>query len=248
MEIFISFPKTMDDWLRKLLHPKVRVIHSDVNHVTALYKPCDVLSMPNNDSPHSKSLLCLPYDSKRRCYIFSNSQKFFLLNRLDAPTSGLLIGCFDEKIAHTIRECFFNQVVQKTYCALTAYQKISPGGVFRDCLAERRNSRRLRVTRGQGREAIARYFVEKELTLGEIPLLKLRLQPITGRTHQLRVQCALRKLPIIGDKTYGDFALNKKLWTVLPEKRLYLQSCAIEFSYKIRDKTFLFSSQIPYEF
>jgi 23S rRNA-/tRNA-specific pseudouridylate synthase len=249
MEIFISFSKTMDDLFRELLHPKVRVIYSDINNVTALYKPCDVLSMPNKDHRISpKSLLRLPYNSKRRCYIFSSGREFFLLNRLDVPTSGLLIGCFDEEIAHAIRRCFFNQVVQKIYYALTAHQKIPPGGVFQDCLTERRNDRHLRVMRGRGEEAVAKYFVEKELDIGGIPLLKLRLQPITGRTHQLRVQCALRKLPIIGDKTYGDFALNKKLWPLLPQRRLYLQSCAVILRYDFHGKEYFFSTEIACEF
>jgi 23S rRNA-/tRNA-specific pseudouridylate synthase len=129
MEIFISFSKTMDDLFRKLLHPKVRVIHSDINDVTALYKPCDILSMPNKDHQISpKSLFRLPYNSKRRCYIFSRGREFFLLNRLDVPTSGLLIGCFNEEIAHAIRKCFFSQMVQKIYYALTAYQKIPSRG------------------------------------------------------------------------------------------------------------------------
>ncbi|MDR2200918.1 MAG: RNA pseudouridine synthase [Puniceicoccales bacterium] len=241
----------MSDAFSGTLHPKAQVVRGDGNGVRALYKPCDVLSMPNGNRINPKSLLRLPYDSKERCYIFPDGRKFFLLNRLDAPTSGLLIGCFDENVAHSVRQCFFAQEVRKTYYALTAYGKIPREGTFRDVLEERHKGNYLRVVRGRGEIgeiAVTRYSVEKELNLGEIPLLKLCLQPLTGRTHQLRVQCAWRKLPIIGDKIYGDFALNGKLWTVLPEKRLYLQSCAIEFSYKIQGKKYFFAAQIPCEF
>ena len=38
----------------------------------------------------------------------------------------------------------------------------------------------------------------------------MRLEPRTGRSHQLRVQCAKRRLPIVGDQTYGDFGLNRE--------------------------------------
>jgi 23S rRNA-/tRNA-specific pseudouridylate synthase len=239
----------MDDLFRKSLHPKVPIVHSDINRVTALHKPCGVLSMPNESGEISKkALLHLPYDFARRCYIFPDGQKFFLLNRLDAPTSGLLVGCFNEEIAHAIRECFFNQRVQKTYYALTAHGKIPSAGEFCDMLEERRSDTHLRVKRGRGERAVTKYFIEKEFSIGEVPLLKLRLQPVTGRTHQLRVQCALRKLPIIGDKIYGDFALNRKLWAILPERRLYLQSCSIEFCYEIRGEKYLFASQIPCPF
>jgi 23S rRNA-/tRNA-specific pseudouridylate synthase len=239
----------MGDPFRGRLHPRVYVVCSDANQITALYKPCGLLSMPNEEEIIVKNaLLRVPYDRKGRCYVFPDNRKFFLLNRLDAPTSGLLIGCFDETIAKVIRQCFARQEVRKTYYALTAYQKIPPIGAFHDALEERLEGAHLRVFRGQGNRATTEYCVQKELRLGEISLLKLRLQPLTGRTHQLRVQCALRKLPIVGDKTYGDFAFNKKLWPLLPEKRLYLQSCAIEFSYGVGEKVFSFSSKISCEF
>ncbi|MDR2806608.1 MAG: RNA pseudouridine synthase [Puniceicoccales bacterium] len=239
----------MSDFFNGSLHPKAYIADFDANRVVALYKPCEVTSIPTEQLlTRSQNLLRLPYDFQRRYYVFPEGQKFFLLNRLDAPTSGLLIGCFDKNIATAIRQCFFNQEVRKIYYALTAYRKMPSHGTFLDCLSEQRDRNHLRISRGLGEKAMTKYFIEKELCLKENPLLKLHLQPITGRTHQLRVQCALRKLPIIGDKIYGDFALNRKLWAVLPKKRLYLQSCAIAFSYEIQGEKFLFSSQIPCEF
>jgi 23S rRNA-/tRNA-specific pseudouridylate synthase len=239
----------MDGSFFGALDPKAYVICADGNGVIALYKPCDVQSVPNIDGQvDRKSIVRTPYDSKRRCYILPDGRKFFLLNRLDVPTSGLLVGCFDETIAEAIRRCFFNREIQKIYCALTRYQKMRELGEFYDILTKRREHGHLRVTPGQRNEAVTRYYVERKLEVGGVSLLRLRLEPVTGRTHQLRVQCALRKIPIIGDKIYGDFTLNRKLWAILPEKRLYLQSCAIKFFYKFRAKTFLFSAKIPCEF
>jgi 23S rRNA-/tRNA-specific pseudouridylate synthase len=247
MEIFISFSETMDDWFQQSLHPKVHVIHSDGNRVTALHKPCDVRSMPNEDGKESKNaLLHLPYDSKRRCYIFSRGQNFFLLNRLDAPTSGLLIGCFSEELARVIRHIFLQQRVQKEYRALVRYGNIASRGIFRDALQKSLDGNHLRVRTGVGDLAMTKYAVEKEFRVGDTPLLRLKLEPITGRTHQLRVQCALRKLPIIGDKTYGDFALNKKLWSLWP--RLCLQSRAIAFRYNFQSREYFFLAEVACEF
>jgi 23S rRNA-/tRNA-specific pseudouridylate synthase len=239
----------MDNLSRELLHPGAYVAHSDGNGVVAFYKPCTVLSVPNEDYQiKQNNLIRAPYDSKQRCYFFPRNKKFFLLNRLDAPTSGLLIGCFDPEIANIIRECFSNRVVKKTYCALASYRKIAKVGEFRDFLEEQSERNHLRVRRGSGSEALAKYFIEEEMKAGGIPVLRLRLEPTTGRTHQLRIQCALRKIPIIGDKTYGDFSLNKKLWAIFSQKRLYLQSRSIEFPYKFNKKEYLFSSEIPREF
>ena len=46
---------------------------------------------------------------------------------------------------------------------------------------------------------------------GKMNLELLELGAVTGKTHQLRVQCMVRKVPIVGDKTYGDFATNRKV-------------------------------------
>ncbi|MDR3317746.1 MAG: RNA pseudouridine synthase [Puniceicoccales bacterium] len=249
MIIFISFFENMNDLFRAALHPKAYIIHTNMHHIVALYKPCDVMSIPNeNQQINLKSLIHMPYDFKQRCYFLPDHQKFFLLNRLDAPTSGILVGCFDEQIAHIIRECFFKQAVQKTYYALTRYKKIPEVGEFQDCLGEHFDRGHLRVIRGRGERAVAKYYVEKNLEFGETSILKLRLEPITGRTHQLRVQCASRNIPIVGDKTSGDFLLNKKIRNISLNKRLYLQSCAIKFQYKLYGKEYLFSSEISCEF
>ena len=44
-----------------------------------------------------------------------------------------------------------------------------------------------------------------------IPMSVVELQPVTGYTHQLRFQCAERGSPIVGDRTYGNFTMNKKV-------------------------------------
>jgi 23S rRNA-/tRNA-specific pseudouridylate synthase len=231
------------------LHPQVSVVAIDPNGVAALAKPCDVLSIPNEDHCVKKNTLLLaPYDSQRRCYLLPNGREFFLLNRLDAPTSGLLIGCFDGEIAHRIRQNFAQQKVQKTYYALTAHRKIPERGTFCDSLDRTREEGHLRVRRQKGEPARTKYFIEKIFNVAEATIMKVRLEPITGRTHQLRVLCAARKIPIIVDKTYGDFTLNRKLWPALPRKRLYLQSCAIGFSYTFQGKSCDFFATIPSEF
>jgi len=52
----------------------------------------------------------------------------------------------------------------------------------------------------------------------------LELRPTTGRTHQLRIQCANRGVPIVGDRTYGEFKKNREL----KDQSLRLHSESIE--------------------
>ena len=78
----------------------------------------------------------------------------------------------------------------------------------------------------------------------------LRLNPLTGRTHQLRVQCAKRKFPIIGDTTYGNFSLNREIQKATGYQRLFLHaySIRIEWEWKQRQHFFRAESSIPNEF
>jgi 23S rRNA-/tRNA-specific pseudouridylate synthase len=52
-------------------------------------------------------------------------------------------------------------------------------------------------------------------------LLLLKLQPKTGFTHQLRIQCASHGLPIVGDKNYGNFKKNKEFQAALLNRRKF---------------------------
>lgn len=73
----------------------------------------------------------------------------------------------------------------------------------------------------------------------------LRLEPRTGRSHQLRVQCAKRGLPIVGDQTYGDFGLNRTLAKATGAKRLFLHSLETAFDYEFGGRKLKFKAVAP---
>ena len=82
------------------------------------------------------------------------------------------------------------------------------------------------------------------------PLSLIQLEPKTGRSHQLRVQCAQRHLPIVGDATYGDFRLNRAFAKTTGEKRLFLHSArtCFEFEWQGRRHRFNAEAPVPTEF
>jgi 23S rRNA pseudouridine955/2504/2580 synthase len=73
----------------------------------------------------------------------------------------------------------------------------------------------------------------------------IRLQPQTGRTHQLRVQCALRGISIVGDKNYGDFTFNRKIARATKVDRLCLHAGEIEFKLVVDGVTINFFADSP---
>jgi hypothetical protein len=67
----------------------------------------------------------------------------------------------------------------------------------------------------------------------------------TGRSHQLRVQCASRGLPIVGDRTYGDFAANRGFVKGGGAKRMFLHSLEVSFEYSLGGREHPFSARAP---
>lgn len=77
------------------------------------------------------------------------------------------------------------------------------------------------------------------------PLSLLQLEPKTGRSHQLRVQCAKRHLPIVGDATYGDFVANRAFAKATGQKRLFLHSYETRFHYEFSGRDYEFHAKAP---
>ena len=122
------------------------------------------------------------------------------VGRLDRPVEGLLVLAKDGKTASLL-----DGTIDKTYCAVAGNVPavLPPEGVWEDLLFhDRRNNKTFVVDRERKgvRKAALRYLVLARD--GEEALLKIRL--ITGRTHQIRVQAASRKMPLNGDGKYGS--------------------------------------------
>ena len=220
--------------------------------IYAIYKAPGVLSHPNPKSSKgnrkSPSLLLANYDSSQECYKWINdegkSHKLFLCHRLDSPTSGIIIGASNKELASLIKLEFANRKVEKTYLAITEFNSKAKEGIWTDYLIEERIAGKLRVTRGKGPKCQSKVRLLRRKK-GNIDLQLIELKPLTGRTHQLRVQCMLRKMPIVGDKTYGNFTLNRKIKKDSKLDRLCLHSTEIRFSIKYKNKDIEFFSESP---
>ena len=226
-------------------HASVKIITRDNNDLYAIHKPINIKSIPNTKKAEKNALIFAEYDHKNRCYHCDDNEKFFILNRLDSPTSGVMLGCNHIDLARAIRESFQKHNVIKKYIAITAFRSIPTEGIWKSTVNKINNKTNVRVINGGNLLAITKYKVLKEISIYNEKFLLLSLNPITGRTHQLRMHCAMNNLPILGDKTYGNFKLNDKMFKKFPnfKKRLYLHSQEIRLEYKYNDKTFKFLAE-----
>ena len=140
-------------------------------------------------------------------YFARTGQKcaFHPLTRLDRDTFGIVLLT---KNAH-IHSLLQMTPVQKTYHALTLGGPAEDAGIIDAPIGRKELPSLLREVRADGKESVTEFRV---LERGE-KLCKLALRPITGRTHQLRVHCAHRGFPIIGDPQYGNPEAMDFGWT-----------------------------------
>jgi tRNA pseudouridine65 synthase len=237
-----------DYWASLPLGREVRLIKRDENGLAALAKPAGVLSHPNTPGDQPRALLTCAYDQDRECFVWrtpdGTEARFWLLNRLDSATSGVILAAADEAVARAIKEHFVRRQVTKVYQALVFGTPRVPREIWRDRLAVAKHGGTIR-TGPTGHIPAEAHFAVLRRRPGSPPLALVQLDPKTGRSHQLRVQCARRGLPIIGDQTYGDFRLNRAFAKATGCKRLFLHSLATRFRYALAGRTFDFHATAP---
>jgi 23S rRNA-/tRNA-specific pseudouridylate synthase len=210
----------------------------------AVEKAAGVLSHPNRKEDRKRSLLRAPFDEKAEAFAMEG-RRWFLLHRLDAPTSGVVLLAEDPELATAVRRLFADHVVKKHYIALVKGFQRASRATWRDHLAVRRRGGRLRtIVRRSPPNAVTDVRVRLHRR-GTPAMTLLDLFPRTGRTHQLRVQCASRHLPILGDATYGDFAFNRGVKQRTGHHRLFLHSHRIEVPLVWKGTEIAFSAESP---
>jgi 23S rRNA-/tRNA-specific pseudouridylate synthase len=237
-------------WAELPLGPGVERLVHDANGVAALNKPEGILSHPNVAKDRPRSLLTAHYDAAAECFEWTAERdgtrhRVWLLNRLDSATSGVILVTVDEGLAREIRAQFKRKQVSKVYQALVFGRPAKPVEVWRDVIAVQKKGGHIRAAADAGRVPAESHMRVIRARAGEPPLALIQLEPRTGRSHQLRVQCAKRHLPIVGDQTYGDFGRNRELAKRTGEKRLFLHSLETRFSYVWKERTHSFSAKAP---
>ena len=120
---------------------------------------------------------------------------FHPLTRLDRDTFGIVLVAKNSHIHALLQQGH----VQKTYHARVFSGPEEDDGVIDAPIARKELPSLLREIRPDGKTSITRFHVlERE---GETS--RLALEPVTGRTHQLRLHCAYMGYPILGDPQYG---------------------------------------------
>jgi 23S rRNA pseudouridine1911/1915/1917 synthase len=156
-----------------------------------------------------------------------------LPHRLDRATSGLMVVAKNQRALSILSRHFHRRLVEKRYLALV-HGRVQPDEMAISAPVGREEDAwpKWRVTVG-GREAVSRLrVVERRASLSLV-----ELEPVTGRTNQLRIHCAHAGHPIVGDDWYGGASAS----------RLCLHAARLAFNHPTGGARVGFSSPLPGE-
>lgn len=167
------------------------ILYED-DHLLAVDKPAGMLIHP------SRSCFSGTLANFVAGYYARTGQKsaFHPLTRLDRDTFGAVLLAKNAHV-HTLLQ---RGHVQKTYHAWTFGGPEEERGIIDAPIARRELPSLLRYVGPEGKPSVTEF----EVLCRDGELCKLSLVPVTGRTHQLRVHCAHRGFPILGDPQYGS--------------------------------------------
>lgn len=134
---------------------------------------------------------------------------FYAVHRLDRNTQGLIAFAKSESAEKELLSAFREGKVRKTYIALCKNSFKRKKEVLRAYLLKDEKNSEVKIfssPRAGAVAAVTAYEVSEER--GDIALVKINL--LTGRTHQIRAHMASIGCPVLGDGKYGDEELNKK--------------------------------------
>jgi RluA family pseudouridine synthase len=200
--IKLSSPATREFW-------EISVLFEDESLV-ALDKPACLLTSPDRYDPLRPNLMKLlhagiaaqkPWARERNLTYLSNA------HRLDFETSGVILLAKSKPVLVVLADLFGSEKPLKKYIALVSGAPPSETFEVDAPLAPHPvNLGLMRVDQKSGKKSKTRFRVLESFPAAGYALLAC--EPLTGRTHQIRVHAAHAGLKIVGDNLYG----GKPLW------------------------------------
>ena len=180
----------------------LEVLYED-NHLIAIMKPAGLATMGVQDGAQSavtqvKAYLKQKYDKPGNVFLG-------VVSRLDSMVTGVLIFARTSKAAKRLNEQFRERSTEKSYQAIVSGSGIVETGRLTDWIRKDEKNHRMIASRHEsagGQKAELLVDAVEEVRSGYLLNLKL----MTGRKHQIRVQLASRRAPILGDRKYGSSA------------------------------------------
>ena len=168
------------------------------SHLLVVDKPAGLLSVPGRGGDKQDSLATR---------VQAEFPDALIVHRLDMATSGLLLFARGAEAQRRLSAQFRLRQIDKRYLASVSGQLAPAGEINLPLAADWPNRPRQQVAAESGKPSLTRYrLVDYDAMRG---VSRVELEPVTGRTHQLRVHLAAIGHPILGDALYGGAAAER---------------------------------------
>ena len=213
------------------LEPFLDEVYRD-NHILVINKPSGLLSVPGNRPEYFDSAMT----RVQKKYGFTEPA-----HRLDMATSGILLFALSKTAEKELKRQFREREPKKHYIALLwgkLGDKVGDTGKMNfPLICDWENRPRQKICYEHGKKAITHYEVLEYLPNNTT---RVKLTPITGRSHQLRVHSLALGHPILGDKFYAN-PLAKSL-----APRLCLHAESLTITHPITGERMTFTTEAEF--
>lgn len=160
-----------------------------------------------------------------------------VVHRLDMATSGLLVFARSKAVQSALGTAFAQRAVAKRYVAVVAgVLAHDRGEIDLPLIADWPNRPLQKVDHAIGKPSLTRY----EVLAREPGRTRVRLEPLTGRSHQLRVHLHALGHPIVGDALYAPPEIAAQ------STRLLLHAYTLAFAHPVSGAPLSFESPLPF--
>jgi len=223
------------------------ILYED-NSIIVINKQADLVVHPARGNTHGTLVNALAYYSNDLSNL-RGKMRPGIIHRLDRNTTGVIVVAKNNRAHYKVAKQFQDRVVQKTYLAIVhgcpdlhADRISAPLGVHP------RMREKYAIRPAVGKEAITFYEVLEEFRGYSL----VKLNPKTGRTHQIRIHLSYIKHPIVGDDMYGGKVVYE--WQLADREpaaqdpamnRPALHAHTLEFKHPTNGKVMNFQAPLP---
>lgn len=218
------------------MKPKLSILYQD-EYLLIVDKPHGLLTTPGKGPDKQDCLIA------RALVDFPNAR---VVHRLDMATSGIVVFALSHRTQVAMNKLFEQRLVKKVYIAIVAgrlgeMSNELTGEVTLPLICDWENRPKQKVCLETGKTAHTRFTLLSYNT-GDTGshYSRIKLEPLTGRSHQLRVHMMALGHPIVGDYFYAPKEVCRK------SERLLLHAHQIRFIHPLTGQVIAILSPMPF--